>query len=71
MKTEKEIRAFLVGLKVARKKPCDCNGVHAFPCLVGGFMMDANIQFINWLLEEDNGDGDRLVERMIMIGKEG
>lgn len=64
MKTEKEIRSHLSDLIAARKCPCDCAGTrHEYQCVVGGKMMQAVIETLQWILGE-NEEQQQMVDEM-------
>lgn len=54
MKSDEEIRELIALFKKARKAPCNCEKTgHAFGCVVGGRMMDANIDLMLWMVGEN------------------
>lgn len=62
MKTDQEIEKLIALFKKARRAPCDCAETgHQFGCIVGGRMMDANIDLMLWLVGK-NQDFDRTIE---------
>jgi hypothetical protein len=56
MKTKQEIRQHLDDLLTCSKMPCSCAGTeHEARCIIGGRMMEATINTIQWILGENNG----------------
>jgi hypothetical protein len=63
MRNEEEIRAHIRDLRAATALPCTCKGTaHEFHCAVGGAMMEAALQALDWAL---GGTGmQKTVDRM-------
>ena len=59
---EERLRNHLVCLLEALDRPCVCKATrHSFECFLGGKMLEANVQLIRWILE-NNGEYDRVEE---------
>jgi len=70
MKSEKAIRDHIRTLQFALKEPCDCGkNAHRNGCEEGGMIINAVIEYLKWVLEE-NDRVDRQVEDMAReVGK--
>ena len=64
MKTADEIRRRRDHLRVAMQMPCGCAGtIHEEGCVRGSCMMQAVVQTLGWVLDDDDAMQD-LVDRM-------
>jgi len=68
MKTLAEIRKVRNAYRHLQKQGCCCTQpLHVLECLIGGKIMAANARLLSWILEEDGGEGDRLIEELLKV----